>query len=239
MASESPDKASSGNTVADNAASGKTGTPTADIGPATRPGAERRREQIVRAAADSFASRGYRGTTTRDIAERAGITEAALYRYYPSKEALYSAIVDDKMKTPDPTVAVTDAAQVRNDQAVLAGLAHEIIRRVRSDPGFLRILLYTGLEGHELSEPLFASRVRNVREFLANYIAQRAKEGAFRDLDPGLAAHAFLGMILHHLLVREIFGQREAYKQSIEEVVDTFVRLALDGLREGKPSSGP
>jgi len=239
MTGESSEKSSSANKASGKVPAEKTRAPSVEAGPVSRPGAERRREQIVRAAADSFASRGYRGTTTRDIAERVGITEAALYRYYPSKEALYSAIVDDKMKTPDPTVAVTDAAQARNDEAVLAGLAHEIIRRVRSDPGFLRILLYTGLEGHELSEPLFASRVRRVREFLANYIAQRAKEGAFRSLDPGLAAHAFLGMILHHLLVREIFGQREAYQQSIEEVIDTFVRLTLDGLREGKPSSGP
>jgi len=239
MATESPDKTSSTNSATDSVPGEKASARTVETRPVTRPGAERRREQIVRAAADSFASRGYRGTTTRDIAERAGITEAALYRYYPSKEALYSAIVDDKMKTPDPTVAVTDAAEARNDRAVLAGLAHEIIRRVRSDPGFLRILLYTGLEGHELSEPLFASRVRNVREFLANYLAQRAEEGAFRDLDPGLASHAFLGMILHHLLVREIFGRREVYKQSCEEVDDTFVRRTLDGLREGKPSSGP
>ena len=44
-----------------------------------------------------FATSGFRGTTTRELAARVGITEAALYRYFPSKEALYGAIIDRKM----------------------------------------------------------------------------------------------------------------------------------------------
>ena len=46
------------------------------------------KENILRAAVDCFAEQGYDGTRVRHIAERAGVSEAALYRHYASAEAL-------------------------------------------------------------------------------------------------------------------------------------------------------
>jgi AcrR family transcriptional regulator len=61
--------------------------------------AERRRE-IVDAVRDVFADKGFDGTTTRDLALAAGVSEALLYRYFPSKESLYAAMLDDCAKGP-------------------------------------------------------------------------------------------------------------------------------------------
>ena len=61
------------------------------------PGSDRRR-QILAVAAELFARRGFRGTTTRQIAERAGINEAILFRHFPRKEDLYWAILDCKCR---------------------------------------------------------------------------------------------------------------------------------------------
>src|SRR5215472_4928396 len=85
-----------------------------------RPAAGERRAQILRAAMDCFAARGFRGTTTRDIATRVGITEAALYRHFPSKEALYAAIVEEKMAAPEWMDVVAEAAAVGDDRGVFA-----------------------------------------------------------------------------------------------------------------------
>lgn len=56
--------------------------------------AEDRRESIVRAAAFVFAERGFAGANTLDIAKRAGISEALIYRHFESKEALYEAVLE-------------------------------------------------------------------------------------------------------------------------------------------------
>jgi len=53
----------------------------------------RNRERLLTAASELFAQRGYRGTTTRDIAEAAGITERTLFRHVPSKSALFREAV--------------------------------------------------------------------------------------------------------------------------------------------------
>jgi TetR/AcrR family transcriptional regulator, transcriptional repressor of aconitase len=53
---------------------------------------EDRRESILRAALPVFAKQGFANTTTKDLAEAAGVSEALLYRHFPSKESLYEAI---------------------------------------------------------------------------------------------------------------------------------------------------
>jgi AcrR family transcriptional regulator len=203
---------------------------------ASRPAAGERREQILRAAMDCFAARGFRGTTTRDIAARVGLTEAALYRHFPSKEALYAAIVEQKMAAPEWMELVAAASAAGDDRAVFGGLAHALLGSVEDDPSFLRILLYTALEGHERAKPFFDTRVRRLREFLAQYIARRTREGAFRAIDPVLGARAFLGMIMDFVIVREVFQQRDAYPHAREQAAEVFVDLFLDGIRSGGAS---
>lgn len=60
--------------------------------------AEARRRIIVDAAREVFLENGHAGGRLRDIADRAGITEAYLYRYFTSKEELYHAAVYDPME---------------------------------------------------------------------------------------------------------------------------------------------
>lgn len=197
------------------------------------PAGSTRRAQILEAALDGFAARGFRGTTTRDIAARAGITEAALYRHFPSKEAIYAAILDAKIAAPSlhEEGPVAEAAARGDDAVVFLGLARAILEGIERDPSFVRILFYTALEGHALAEPFFATRVRRLREFLADYIARRTREGAFRPIDPMLGARAFLGMVMDYVIVRDVFGQREAYPHPREEATTAFVAIFLDGLR--------
>src|SRR5262245_1291772 len=190
-----------------------------------------RRDEILDAALACFAAAGFRGTTTREIAARVGITEAALYRHFESKEALYAAIIARKIEAPDLTHQLEAAAAAGDDAAVLGGLARTLIQRVEADPAFLRILLFTALEGHSLAEPFFAARVRRLREFLSGYIERRIAEGALRAVDPVLAARAFLGMVSDYLNAKVVFRQEGVYPQSIEEVVETFISIFLTGLR--------
>ena len=54
--------------------------------------AEERRKAIIAAARRVFADKGFHGTTTRDLANAAGVSEALLYRHFPTKEALFGAM---------------------------------------------------------------------------------------------------------------------------------------------------
>jgi hypothetical protein len=65
-------------------------------------------------------------------------------------------------------------------------------------------------------------------DHLAAYIRRRIADGAFRPVDPLLAARAFIGMVVHHRLLHEIFGV--PMHRSHEDTVGTYVDLFLAGL---------
>jgi AcrR family transcriptional regulator len=193
--------------------------------------ADERRAQILREAAALFGSHGFNGTTTRDVAARVGITEAALYRYFPSKEAMYEALLDERMARPDLLAPIEAPAAAADDRGVFMGLALQLLHSVEADPSMLRLLLYSALEGHELARPFQEGRIRRLREFLQRYVERRIDTGAFRAIDPQLAARAFIGMVVDHLIVREVFSQREQYPQPPEAVAEAFVSIFLEGIR--------
>ena len=62
--------------------------------------AEARKEAIVEAVQDVFAEKGFDGTTTRELAKAAGVSEALLYKHFPSKESLYAAMLNGCAKGP-------------------------------------------------------------------------------------------------------------------------------------------
>ena len=195
--------------------------------------AAERREQIVQAAVELFSRRGFRGTTTREIAEAAGISEAAVFKYFATKEDLYTAIIETKARTDEVIAKAAAAAARRDDAGVFRAVGLHFLGEVQRDPTLMRLLLFSALEGHELSEMFFRSRVRRLHEFLAEYIRAGTADGRFRSLDPLLAARAFLGMVFHNLLIHELFGVKREPTQGVHEVVETFVVLFLRGLQTG------
>jgi TetR/AcrR family transcriptional regulator len=64
----------------------------------TRLPAEERKAAVLDCAANLFAAGSYRGTTTAEIARRAGVTEPVLYRHFPSKRALYLAVLGESWR---------------------------------------------------------------------------------------------------------------------------------------------
>ena len=70
------------------------------MGSVARLSADQRKQAIVDAVRDVFAEKGFDGTTTRELAKAAGVSEALLYKHFPSKESLYAAMLDACAKGP-------------------------------------------------------------------------------------------------------------------------------------------
>ena len=187
-----------------------------------------RQASIITAAAALFAAKGFKGTTTREIAKTSGISEALLFKYFPTKRDLYAAILAEKSLLSELLAAVDEAAKKRDDVRVFSLIAGYRIQQ-HKDPTLLRLLLFSALEGHELSAMFFEHQHRKFYDYLSGYIAKRIKDGEFRRVDPLLAARAFTGMLAHHRLLHEIF--KVPLHRSPADCVETYVSLFLNGLR--------
>jgi AcrR family transcriptional regulator len=190
-----------------------------------------RRQVIIDAALALFSRKGFRGTTTKEIAEAAGCSEATIFKHFTTKDELYSAILESKAAIEETLARAAQAAAQKDDAGVFRAVGLEALIRTEDDPSLMRLLLYSALEGHQLSHLFFESKVRRLHEFLSDYIAERIHDGVFRMVNPLIAARGFVGMIVHYLLMHEIYGVKRPVGILPEQVVDTFVTLFLSGIR--------
>ncbi len=193
--------------------------------------AEDRRRQIMKVATGLFARQGFQGTTTRQIAERAQVNEAIIFRHFAHKEDLYWAIIEDKCR--DKSGRGEHEGRLgtdEDDREVFAAIGEEILRRNTEDTTLSRLLLFTALENHRLTHRFFRTYVAEYYEVLANHIRKRIRQGYFRPVDPLLAARGFLGMVIYHFLIQELFGGKRYQKFDPRQVSETLTHIWLQGM---------
>lgn len=212
-------------------------TPTdSSFAPGTaRMAGEERRLQIARVAVSLFSNKGFQGTTTREIAQAAGISEAMVFRHFATKEELYAAILDHKACAGsgsfEPAEIAAEAIALKDDRGVFESLALEALNHHDADTEFQRLLLYSALEKHKLAEMFFDGFVRKVYEFLGIYIRQRQSEGALIEIDPAIVVRCFIGMVMHHSLSNNLWDPKHRLLNiSNEQAAKNFTDILLNGI---------
>src|SRR6266542_7049631 len=94
----------------------------------SRLSSEDRRRAIVDAVKGVFADKGFDGTTTRELANAAGVSEALLYKHFPNKEALYAAMQHSCSRAQGPRMAELKALEPSTSTLVL--LVHLLVSHI-------------------------------------------------------------------------------------------------------------
>lgn len=201
------------------------------------PAAERQ-NQLLKAAMNAFSRRGFKGTTTREIASAAGVTEAVIFRHFPSKEALYSAVLELHLETRDEQrwIQEIDACMRRNDdEGVFRSFIRHILNSYRSDPELERVILFAALEGHEQGLARMQRQFAPILERFLEYIERRQREGAFANCNPHAIMVSLGGVAHQYGLITQIF--RAPLEIPADEVAELFTRILLRGIKS-VPSAG-
>jgi AcrR family transcriptional regulator len=195
-----------------------------------------RRQQILGIATGLFAEKGFGGTTTREIAARAQVNEALIFRHFPTKEELYWAVLEAKVRSEDFHLRLEEllagAADVRE---ALVAVAEWTLQRRAEDHATTRLSLFCVLERHELSQRFFGRFIAEYFEVLANYLRRQMRLGVLRPADPVMAARTFIGAVVHHSLITELFAPVPSDGSSAAEIdarkaSRLIVSIWLDGM---------
>lgn len=197
-----------------------------------------RREQILRTAVDLFSRFGFSGTTTKEIARAAGVSEAMVFRHFSTKEELYGAILqnkschDGKHNFPwEWNPEIQRAVKEKDDHAFFYNIAVQALENQQADGGFMRLLLYSALEEHEIADRFFNEFVSSVYEFIGNYVRTRQADGAMRKIEPKIVVRTLLGMLIHHSLNNILWDKnRRLLDITNEAAADHFTDILLNGV---------
>jgi AcrR family transcriptional regulator len=163
------------------------------------------REEVLDAAREAFADRGYDGTTLAAIGTRVGLSPAALLRHAPSKEALFAEAMHPP-EAGDESLPMDFLRQVKGSAdpvPVLRRLAEAFIpffeRRIGAD-----LACYT----HSLPDLPADPRLTEVRRrgfaLVASYMRRAARAGRLSVRDPEAAALAFMGSLASYVFMHRV-----------------------------------
>jgi TetR/AcrR family transcriptional regulator len=207
----------------------------ADAGAAADPG---RRGQILEAALQVIADRGFRGASIKRIAAQAGLKSPALiYWYFKDKQALFEAMLDELA----PVLAVVADPDTLLDvppQIILPRLVDGFLRAVQqpSVGRFARVLLSEAARDPSVST-FFAERgPMVVLRFLERYLARQVELGRMRPHNSAAAARAFMGMLVVYLLGREVIVAVGAGFPDASVYGDEVSAIFLNGLSTPAPA---
>jgi len=190
------------------------------------------REKILETAIELFAEKGFNGTTTKEIAEAAEVNESLIFRHFSTKRELYGAIIEKKIDDePGIELPIQTYKDSKDDHLIFKSIAERMLDKCGKDSSFIRLLHFSALEGHELSDMFFSTYVEYVDMLLCDYIEGRIAEGAFKNVHPLCASQAFIGMVVNHIIVQELFGGKRRDEINNDELVETFVTVFLNGIK--------
>ncbi|HKU94740.1 MAG TPA: TetR/AcrR family transcriptional regulator [Vineibacter sp.] len=155
---------------------------------------QRRRADILRAAADLFGRRGYGGVQVDDVARAAGVGKPTLYRYFASKEELFLQVFGDALEGLEADLEAIRGRET-SQRAALCAMVERLVDVLGQQMVSLRVLTGEQPELADRWRMLFRGRRRPIQDALRGVIAAGISSGEFRAVDPDVLPALLLGMI--------------------------------------------
>src|SRR5579875_1063578 len=176
---------------------------------ATKTSPEETRTRILQATRDIFSHKGFRGTTTREVAERAGVNEATLFRHFGNKEALIEAMFKNVCEQDPATIDELFDRPTGDISTDLLRIASVSLRRMEAKRDLIVISL--------------AEEQRDPTGFNMLWRTPSAvfERGEVRG-EPAMLARFFMGMLFSQVMGRCIYGSQD-YDELAKQSVDIFL----------------
>lgn len=188
------------------------------------------RERVLEAALELVGRRGLAGLSAGELSRASGLSRASVYRLFPGRGSVFRELI--RAFSPlEPLARTLEQMRDHPPEEVAPILATSMAAIMRGRVGLIRAVLLemtaraAGTEAG--AEYLFARGLRVMFEYLEAQMAA----GRLRRLDPVLAAQAFAGPILLHLLSRELFEDRVGLDMEVEEAARELARAWLLAMR--------
>jgi AcrR family transcriptional regulator len=178
-------------------------------------------DKLISAAIDLIAEQGYDGTTTKEIAAAAGVSEVTLFRHFGSKQALLVAAFERYHYAGEMTKLFNERLtwDVRTDLLLIGRTYHAIMNRNR------KLLNIAHKGGSRLPEEVLKHASQHpiqLKKLLMNYFSTLLEQGKIAPVDPEITAMSFMFMNLG------AFSSNLVEKSNSDVTLGTFIERSVD-----------
>lgn len=185
--------------------------------------------RIINAAINIFSEKGFESTRTREIAERAGIAEGTIFRYFPTKDAILERMVPLLIRVMMPRISGPIEKIIHahaNDpvEDVWREILIDRIQMIRDNGRFIKSVLPELIHRAPLLNQLKTSILPVIEQYISKVVEYGKARG---ELDSALNSQLVMQQLLGFILSYSMFGGSE--KQDIERDVRAFLYYAMRG----------
>lgn len=186
-----------------------------------------RREQIVQAALGLFAEKGFARTTTRDIANAAGIAEGTIYNHFASKEELLLAFV--KSAALDTLGDLFDRLETLDDLTAVTAIIRNRLEIWDERLPMMKVVISEAFFQPDLAQQLRDELFQPVMQLMNGFFRRRVLHGGFRSFDTLLGMQGMLGMAFFGFVGNRFFYD-EKHRRSLDALAKELADLFLYGM---------
>ena len=163
--------------------------------------------RIVEAAVQLFSRRGFKGTSTRDIAHLAGVNEATLFRYFGRKTDLFRIAVETRLQRVKLGRELQSALSSDADPELVVPMVVDfLVHELSEESELMRLLYVAGFEFPGVLR-MFKDHLGPVFDAFSGYFGRCSGRGAICEVDPAFATLGLAGAVsAHHRLHRLLAG---------------------------------
>jgi AcrR family transcriptional regulator len=186
------------------------------------------RDKILKAAQKLFARHGYDGTTTKELAEKAGIAEGTLFRHFANKKAILVEVA-----TQGWIELLTDLLTELSEMASYEAISHVMYKRMLrlGDNYDMMRVCFMEVQSHPDLRDRIQSEVVEKMTSVAEAFFQTAMErGVYRKMNPRVIAQVFLGMFVVAGFSHETIAQPNASPQDMKDMAEGLADIFLNGV---------
>jgi AcrR family transcriptional regulator len=196
------------------------------LAPVAQPEIETR-TRILRAAEKLFASRGYDGTSTRDLADRAGVAEGTLFRHFPNKKAILVEITTQGW-VDVLTDLLTELSEMGSYQAVSQVMRRRMLN-LHKNADVMRVCFMEAQFHPELRDRIQAEVIDKMMDVAEAFFQTAMDRGIYRRMNPKVIARVFVGMFAIAGFSQDTLMQGNSPK-AIQEMAEGIADIFLNGV---------
>jgi TetR/AcrR family transcriptional repressor of mexJK operon len=184
--------------------------------------------QILTAARAQFLEQGFSDTSMDAIARRAGVSKATLYAYFPSKEALFSHLI--QVECREKTIQLPSPDLDEGVRPALRALCGHFVRHFLTKEAtvFFQTVSAERWRFPELCQLYFKTGRKIVVDFVAAYLEQAKAKGLLAFEDADLAADQLLNLVLLDTPFRVALGLELREPEEAERIMEAGIEVFLE-----------
>ena len=186
-------------------------------------------QRILEAAIEIFAQKGYNGTTTKEIAQQAGVAEGTIFRYFPKKKDILHGILLKLIESFGPKILGSGLNEIfentknKSDKEVIIEFIKNRMNLVDTHLPLVKVIFNEAQYHTDIQSAYFDKIIPPIFKMINQFFENGIEQGRFKNQSPSVMTLTLLGCMASNMIGKKVLGNQRDMDKLLDESVEIFL----------------